>query len=119
MQKTEIALMPALKIRIAHGTITAMGPGKADLLRAIESTGSISGAAKAMKMSYRRAWQLVDAMNACYRLPLVETAMGGTNGGGAKVTDFGFHILKCYEELVRKSELAAAAELKQLMDFAV
>jgi molybdate transport system regulatory protein len=110
--------MPVLKIRISHGKVTAMGPGKADLPRAIEATKSISSAAKAMKMSYRRAWQLVDAMNACYRLPLVETAMGGTNGGGAKVTEFGFHILKCYEDLVRKSEQCAAAELQQLMDFA-
>ncbi len=58
-----------LRIRISHGRMTAMGPGKADLLDAIHQTGSISAAAKRMGMSYRRAWELVDAMNQCFQQP--------------------------------------------------
>jgi molybdate transport system regulatory protein len=100
-----------LKIRISHGRLTAMGPGKADLLDAIHDTGSISAAAKRMGMSYRRAWGLVDAMNQCFRQSLVTTASGGNHGGGAQVTDFGFHILKCYRSVEAKVQQAANDEL--------
>ena len=68
-----------------------MGPGKADLLDAIRQTGSISASAKLMKMSYRRAWELVDVMNRCFDLPLVQTSPGGAHGGGAQLTELGLH----------------------------
>jgi molybdate transport system regulatory protein len=67
----------------------AMGSGKADLLDAIIATGSISAAGRSMNMSYRRAWMLVDTMNRCFREPLVRTAAGGQQGGGASVTEAG------------------------------
>lgn len=67
-----------LQIRILLEQNIAFGPGKADLLEAIERTGSISQAAKSMNMSYRRAWQLVDTMNQCFETALVETQTGGT-----------------------------------------
>jgi molybdate transport system regulatory protein len=60
-----------LKIQLYCGDEIAMGPGKADLLEAIAREGSISGAGRAMDMSYRRAWLLVDAMNRCWKAPLV------------------------------------------------
>ena len=104
----------ALKIRISHGKNTAMGPGKADLLQAIIDTGSISSAAKSMHMSYKRAWQLVDAMNSCFQVPLVETAMGGVHGGGAKVTEFGVEMLATYRALIAKTESAASDELAKI-----
>jgi molybdate transport system regulatory protein len=103
-----------LKIRIANGKITAMGPGKADLLEAINITGSISAAAKSMGMSYRRAWELVDAMNQCFKEPLVITSSGGSHGGGTQITDFGFHILKCYRTLEAKTQVAASLELLEI-----
>ncbi len=78
-----------LQIRILLEQNIAFGPGKADLLEAIEKTGSISQAAKSMNMSYRRAWQLVDTMNQCFETVLVETQTGGTHGGGAAVTALG------------------------------
>ncbi|BCM25920.1 winged helix-turn-helix domain-containing protein [Methyloradius palustris] len=105
-----------LKIRIANGKMIAMGPGKADLLEAIHSTGSISAAAKSMRMSYRRAWELVDAMNQCFKEPLVSTSSGGSHGGGAQVTDFGFHILNCYRTIEAKTQAAAAAELLEITE---
>lgn len=80
-----------------------MGPGKADLLDAIIREGSISGAGRAMGMSYRRTWMLVDTMNRCWDHPLVETQAGGSHGGGAKVTEFGRDILAHYREVQRLS----------------
>ncbi len=85
-----------LQIRILSEQNIAFGPGKADLLEAIERTGSISQAAKSMNMSYRRAWQLVDTMNQCFETVLVETQTGGTHGGGATVTALGQKVLQHY-----------------------
>lgn len=104
-----------LKIRITSGKSIAIGPGKADLLDAIDSTGSISAAAKQMKMSYRRAWELVNVMNKSFNQPLVMCSPGGLNGGGAQLTDFGSKILQNYRDLVKKSSSAGKAELQQIL----
>ena len=76
-----------------------MGPGKADLLEAIAETGSISAAARQMRMSYRRAWILVDTMNTCFKKPLVDTSKGGADGGGARLTPLGTNVLARYRAL--------------------
>ena len=78
-----------LTLRVLGKRVPAMGPGKAELIEHIAATGSISAAARAMGMSYRRAWQLVEALNKDYRERVVETAAGGARGGGARVTPFG------------------------------
>ncbi|MFV5374191.1 winged helix-turn-helix domain-containing protein [Acinetobacter calcoaceticus] len=88
-----------LQIRVLSERNIAFGPGKADLLGAIERTGSISQAAKSMNMSYRRAWQLVDTMNQCFETALVETQTGGTHGGGAAVTALGQKVLQHYRQM--------------------
>lgn len=88
-----------IKIQIYCGDEIAMGPGKADLLDAIAREGSISAAGRAMGMSYRRTWMLVDTMNRCWDFPLVETAAGGSHGGGARVTELGQSILLHYRAL--------------------
>jgi len=85
-----------IKIQLYCGEEIAMGPGKADLLDAITEHGSISAAGRALGMSYRRTWMLVDAMNRCWREPLVETLAGGSHGGGARVTATGQEVLACY-----------------------
>ena len=72
-----------LKIMLFCGDQTAMGPGKAELLEAIAGHGSISGGARAMGMSYRRAWLLVDTMNRSWTKLVVETSVGGGGRGGA------------------------------------
>lgn len=74
-----------------------MGPGKADLLEAIERTGSISAAARELGMSYRRSWMLVDTMNRCWREPLVATVIGGRTG--ARLTDNGRRVLADFRAL--------------------
>lgn len=91
---------PALKIKIQLfcGEEIAMGPGKADLLEAIGAHGSISAAGRAMGMSYRRAWLLVDAMNRCWEEPLVETSPGSAQRG-ARVTAAGTRVLAHYRAL--------------------
>ena len=91
-----------------------MGPGKADLLEAIHQYGSISVAAKHMNMSYRRAWELVNTMNLCFVEPLVRTSPGGIHGGGAQLTELGFHVLTQFRNLVSKSQAAADHELAEI-----
>jgi molybdate transport system regulatory protein len=99
------------RIRVLFGSAFAIGPGKADLLQAIEQTGSISAAARTMGMSYRRAWLLIDTMNQCFREPVVDTATGGKGGGGAHITPFGSMVLRHYREM----EAGAAASVASHM----
>lgn len=99
-----------IKVQIYCGDEIAMGPGKADLLEAIAREGSISAAGRALGMSYRRTWLLVDAMNRCWDLPLVETALGGSKGGGAHLTARGIAILAQFRGLQRDLERASDDE---------
>ncbi|KQM93214.1 ModE family transcriptional regulator [Sphingomonas sp. Leaf22] len=92
-----------LKIQIACGDALAMGPGKADLLEAIVAEGSISAAGRALGMSYRRAWLLVDEMNRCFDPVLVETIKGGGRERGAKVSATGLAVLEAYREMEREA----------------
>jgi molybdate transport system regulatory protein len=101
-----------LKIRIGHGSETALGPGKIELLLMIEQHGSISAAAKQMNMSYRRAWELVDVMNRCFDQAVVVSSTGGMHGGGAQVTDFGKALVSAYQQMLQKAMQAAADELQ-------
>lgn len=99
-----------VKVRIMVGGEIAFGPGKADLLDAIAQTGSISAAARVMKMSYRRAWLLVDAMNRSFRDPLITTAAGGQKGGGAAVTANGQAVLARYRSMQQTVSTALQAD---------
>jgi len=93
-----------LKLQLYCGDEIAMGPGKADLLEAIQRTGSISGAGRDLGMSYRRAWLLVDTMNRCFNAPLVETQPGGGKNAGARVTADGEKALGAYRALSAQVE---------------
>ncbi len=90
-----------------------MGPGKAELIARIGQTGSISAAARAMGMSYRRAWQLVEALNKAYREPVIATAIGGRRGGGARVTAFGRQLVTRFRAMERKASAAIAVDLRR------
>lgn len=90
---------PRLRIRILFGTDAMLGPGKADLLEGIRTTGSIAAAGRAMGMSYKRAWSLVEEMNAAFREPLVASVRGGAKGGGARLTGAGEAVLDHYRRL--------------------
>lgn len=100
-----------LRLRIRIQGDIAMGPGKADLLEAIQATGSISAAARQLGMSYRRAWQLVEVMNRCFCEPLVTTTRGGAGRGGAAVTPPGLVALGRF----RAMEAAALGALHRFI----
>lgn len=104
---------PGLTLRVLGAGEPAMGPGKAALVEQIAATGSISGAARAMGMSYRRAWQLVDAINASFARPVVLTAVGGRRGGGAEVTPFGRSMVERFREMEGRASAAIAADLRR------
>lgn len=91
-----------LKAQLFCGDEIAMGPGKADLLEAIDKHGSISAAGRALGMSYRRTWLLVDTMNRCWREPLVEAVAGGAQGGGARLSPLGREVVQRFREIERR-----------------
>ena len=104
-----------LSLRLLHGGDIAIGPGKADLLEAIAATGSISAAGRAMGLSYRRAWLLVDTMNRAFAAPLVSTAKGGRAGGGAALTTDGDTVLAAYRRAEAAAGAAAAGPLGEIL----
>ena len=98
--------------RITGAGQIALGPGKVDLLEAIDRTGSISGAAREVGMSYRRAWLLVETMNRCFVRPLVVTARW--RGGGASLSDPGREALRLYRDIEARSLRAARGPVRNL-----
>ncbi|MBC7179301.1 MAG: winged helix-turn-helix domain-containing protein [Roseovarius sp.] len=105
---------PSLRIRIVFGEDAMLGPGKADLLERIRDTGSIAAAGRSMSMSYKRAWMLVESMNAAFREPLVESNRGGAKGGGASLTDTGAEVLVNYRKLEDIMAEAGAARISAI-----
>ena len=103
-----------LRIRIVFGAEAILGPGKADLLEAIDRCGSIAAAGREMGMSYKRAWDLIRTLNAMFRAPLVERARGGSGGGGAALTDLGREVLSLYRTVEQDAARGGAAALGAL-----
>lgn len=100
-----------LTLRLDFEDIGRLGPGKVRLLELVEEHGSISAAGRAMDMSYRRAWQLIDELNRTFTDELVRTQQGGVRGGGAVLTERGKSILNAYRAIERKAQKAAAADI--------
>jgi molybdate transport system regulatory protein len=97
-----------------HRGEIALGPGKSELLAAIQEHGSISRAAKGLGMSYMRAWTLVQIMNLSFREPLVAVDRGGPRGGAAHLTPIGHEVLRLYCSMIAKSEAATRDLWKKL-----
>ncbi|MGI3183562.1 winged helix-turn-helix domain-containing protein [Nioella aestuarii] len=91
-----------------------LGPGKVDLLEKIRETGSIAAAGRAMSMSYKRAWSLVDQMNSAFQEPLVQRVRGGANGGGAQLTNTGAQVLEHFRKLEDIAAEAGAARINAI-----
>ena len=102
------------RFRILNGKEIALGPGKVDLLEAIDRAGSISGAARDLGLSYRRAWDLVDTMNRCFRKPLVKCSQGGPGGGGTWLTELGQRTVQDYRTMEVKAQKAGASEWQRI-----
>ena len=114
MPKSSTTSLPSLSVRIDLDTEGRIGPGKIQLLENIRACGSISAAGRAMDMSYKRAWDLVDEINRICGRDAVERKTGGKNGGGAILTPFGLSLVARYRKIERSVESAAHKELLAL-----
>src|SRR6185436_2364265 len=114
MPKSNARSLPSLSVRIDLADDGRIGPGKIQLLENIETCGSISAAGRAMDMSYKRAWDLVDEINRICRQAAVERQTGGKNGGGAVLTPFGRSLVARYRKIERTAATAARKELQAL-----
>ena len=113
MRAKDIADAVRLRLQLAPGI--AFGPGKADLLDGIRETGSIAAAGRRMRMSYKRAWQLVEELNRLFDTPLVAASKGGSGGGGASLTRAGEDVLARYRRMHVACSEAVAADLAALL----
>ncbi len=102
-------------LRVTLGDDFYIGPGRADLLELIAETGSISAAGKAMGMSYKRAWGLVQALNDGFGAPLVETSRGGSAQGGATLTTLGREVLDRYRHMQQATRETIATDVDALL----
>lgn len=98
-------------LRVTFSDDFYVGPGRADLLEGIAATGSIAAAGKAMGMSYKRAWSLVQALNDGFGRPLVATSRGGSEQGGAALTADGAFVLERYRAMQEATRRAIAADV--------
>jgi molybdate transport system regulatory protein len=105
--------MTRVQLRL-YLTDRPLGPGKVQVLELIRDGGSISEAARCLKMSYRSAWLLVDSMNSQFRKPVVNTTLGGRGGGAATLTDFGADVIRRYRSMERATRRAIAKDLAAL-----
>lgn len=106
--------MPSLSLRIQLDPEGRIGPGKIALLENIATHGSISAAGRAMEMSYRRAWELVEELNVLFGKPVVERQVGGRNGGGAQLTPLGEALILRFRAVEQAATQAAADHLAAL-----
>jgi molybdate transport system regulatory protein len=114
MQKSGVSTIPSLSVRIDLDAEGRIGPGKILLLENIDACGSISAAGRAMDMSYKRAWDLVDEINRICRHAAVERQTGGKNGGGASLTPFGKSLVARYRKIERAAASAVRRDLQAL-----
>ena len=115
MRKSSATSLTSLSIRIDLDAKRRIGPGKIELLENIHACGSISAAGRAMHMSYRRAWVLVDEINRICRRAAVARQVGGKDGGGAILTPFGLSLVARYRKIEQSAESAAGNELLALL----
>jgi len=114
MPKSSVSSLPSLSVRIDLDPEGRIGPGKIQLLENIHAEGSISAAGRAMAMSYKRAWDLVEEINRICRHAAVERQTGGKNGGGAVLTPFGLSLVARYRKIERDAASAVRKELAAL-----
>ena len=105
----------APRFRVLFREEIALGPGKVELLKAIQETGSIRQAASHLGMSYMRAWLLIRTMNRCFRAPLVHSERGGATKGGARLTEIGTAAVRLYDRLETDSLAMTQKTREELM----
>ena len=105
---------PAVRFRIDFGRNEAVGPGKIALLEHIGTSGSLSQAARELKMSYRRAWQLLESLNGGFATAVAATVRGGRAGGGATLTPFGRALIRIYREFEAEVQARATRRFRPI-----
>lgn len=105
---------PRTRVRVDFTVDCSLGPGKIALLEGIDRSGSLSAAARDLGMSYRRAWLLLHTTNDAFLEPVVELAVGGKDGGGARLTAFGRHLVDRFREFEAEVDELAARRLGDL-----
>jgi molybdate transport system regulatory protein len=105
---------PVVRFRVDFTASCSVGPGKIALLEHIQRAGSLSGAARDLGMSYRRAWQLLSSLNASFGEPVATTARGGRGGGGAQLTRFGRELIRIYRTFEKDTQARAATVFKAI-----
>lgn len=115
--RSDTAVKPVVRfrLRITAGDVITIGPGKVELLEAIDRTGSITAAAKSVHMSYRRAWILLDIVNRSFREPAVDSARGGRDGGGSGLTEAGRQLVHLYRRIESTAASACQSDIKRLL----
>jgi molybdate transport system regulatory protein len=113
-KKTAAGPNDRLSIRLDLASGLRIGPGKIAVLEEIARSGSISAAGRALRMSYRRTWELVEDLNRGLGSPVVATAAGGSGGGGASLTPMGVAVVACYRAVERDAEAAASPHIDAL-----
>ncbi len=103
-----------IRFRVDIGPELAIGPGKIALLEQIGATGSLSEAARKLGMSYRRAWQLLDSLNAALDEPVTEAHKGGAHGGGSRLTAFGHEVIRIYRNFDGETQRRAARAFRPI-----
>ena len=106
---------PKAAIKIEFADDLKLGRGKVRLLELVGETGSISAAARKMNMSYRRAWLLMDELNHMFGRDVIETAAGGSGGGGAHVTAFGLRVIQVFRDLEVEADALVQSRIAELM----
>ena len=104
--------MARIKLSIILDSGARIGPGKIALLESVRDTGSISAAARAMDMDYKRAWTLIDSLNRAFDRPLVDRSTGGTGGGGASLTAFGADVMERYRRIEQAAAKLGSTDLR-------
>lgn len=113
--------MPVARVRfsvVLHSG-ARIGPGKIELLHCVQDSGSISAAARAMDMDYKRAWTLIESLNLAFDTPVVVRVRGGTHGGGAVLTPFGVDLLARYRKIEAAVARATSSDLRSLQRHAL
>jgi molybdate transport system regulatory protein len=106
---------PRVTIRLDFETCNSIGPGKIALLEKMRDSGSLSQAARELGMSYRRGWQLLASLNQSFKEPLVETAVGGSGGGGSTLTPLGESMIRAYRTFEKEANRRAERQFRRFV----